>query len=182
MRIAIVSDAIYPYNKGGKETRIFELSTRLAAAGHEVDIYTMKWWDQPGKIRIEQGVTLHAISRKYPLYHGERRSMAEGMLFGLASFKLLNKSFDVVDVDHMPYFPLFSMWLVCALKRKPMVATWHEVWGGGYWREYLGRLGFAAAMLEKLTVKLPDRIIAVSPFTAERLTACCIPPCPWLKL
>ena len=27
MRIAYISDAIYPYNKGGKEKRLFEIST-----------------------------------------------------------------------------------------------------------------------------------------------------------
>ena len=32
-RVAIVSDAIYPYNKGGKEVRYYEISRRLAASG-----------------------------------------------------------------------------------------------------------------------------------------------------
>jgi len=169
VKIAIVSDSIYPYHKGGKETRIFELSTRLAKAGNDVHIYTMKWWDQPGRIRKENGVTLHAISRKYKLYSGGRRSMVQGVLFGVACFRLLSEPFDVVDVDHMPYFPLFSMWIVCRLKRKPMTATWHEVWGGSYWRDYLGHLGFIASLLERLTVRIPDHIVAVSEFTAERL-------------
>src|SRR5664279_4133987 len=128
-RIAIVSDAVYPYNKGGKETRIHELSTRLVRSGHDVTIYTMKWWSTPEKTRIEEGVTLQAISPLYPLYNGERRSIKEGILFGLACFGLLWKKFDVLDVDHMPYFPLFSLKVVSLLRRKPMLATWHEVWG-----------------------------------------------------
>jgi glycosyltransferase involved in cell wall biosynthesis len=169
MRIAFVTDAIHPYNKGGKETRIFELTTRLSRMGHDVHVYTMKWWDGKERTRRENGVTLHAICPKMALYHDERRSISEGILFGVSTLRLLFESFDVVDVDHMPYFPLFFMRIVCGVRRKPMIATWHEVWGRDYWREYLGRLGFIAATMERLSVKLPDRIIAVSPHTAARL-------------
>ncbi len=168
-RIAIVSDAIFPYNTGGKETRIYELSTRLAASGHEVHIYTMHWWKNQSNHRTENGVHLHAISPLYPLYAGERRSIRQGILFGLACFRLITAKFDVIDVDHMPYFPLFSVRIVAWLKRKPMLATWHEVWGRTYWKSYLGRLGIIAYMLEKLSVLMPNQIIAVSDMTAARL-------------
>lgn len=168
-RIAIVSDAIFPYNNGGKETRIYELSTRLAASGHDVHIYTMHWWSDAGSHRVENGVHLHAISPLYPLHAGERRSIRQGILFGLACFKLITAKFDVIDVDHMPYFPLFSVRIVTWLKRKPMYATWHEVWGRAYWKTYLGRLGIIGYVMEKLTVLLPNQIIAVSDMTAARL-------------
>ncbi len=169
MRVAIVSDAIYPYNKGGKETRIHKLSTYLAQDGFDVHIYTMKWWDEPTKIRQENGITFHAISRLMPLYDGDRRSIAEGVLFGVSTLSLLKERFDVVDVDHMPYFPLFFMKFVCLIKRKPMIATWHEVWGMPYWRNYLGKAGIIAGILEKLTVLMPTKIIAASQLTADRL-------------
>jgi glycosyltransferase involved in cell wall biosynthesis len=169
MRIAIVSDAVHPYHKGGKETRWMEVSTRLAAMGHDVHVYTMKWWDGPAVERMENGVHLHAISRLWPLYSGERRSVAEGVFFSVACFRLLNETFDVVDVDHMPGFPLFTVRLVAWLKGKPMIGTWHEVWGRDYWQQYLGRAGLLAAGLEWLSARMPDRIVAVSPQTAERL-------------
>jgi glycosyltransferase involved in cell wall biosynthesis len=169
MRIAIVSDAIYPYHKGGKETRWMEVSTRLAQMGHEVHIYTMKWWHGPELERVENGVHLHAISRQWPLYNGEKRSVLQGVLFSVACFRLLSEQFDVIDVDHMPGFPLFSIRLVAWLKRKPMIGTWHEVWGRDYWRQYMGWPGELAAVLEWLSAWMPDRIVAVSPQTAERL-------------
>lgn len=169
MRIAIVSDAIMPYNMGGKEQRIAQMSQRLSKAGHDVHIYTMKWWDGP-KVIEENGVWLHGIMKKRPLYKGERRSISEGVCFGLASLKLIKARFDLVDVDHMPYFPLYSMWLVCLIKRKPMFATWHEVWNKTYWQSYLGNtLGTIAYIIEKTSGLLPGKIIAVSPLTAERL-------------
>jgi len=70
MNIAIVSDAIYPYNKGGKEKKIFEISTRLVKKGHRVTIYCMKWWK--GKdIKVENGVILNAISPLYLYMQGK---------------------------------------------------------------------------------------------------------------
>lgn len=167
--IAFVSDAVYPYNKGGKETRLHEISTRLAVEGWDVHIFCMKWW-KGDKDRVEEGVHIHAISPYYPLYSGNRRSMKEGILFGLSCFHLLRYDFDVIDVDHMPFFPLFSIKVVCMLKRKKMFATWHEVWGMNYWREYLGRVkGTIAGVIELASVKTPDGIIAVSQMTADRL-------------
>jgi glycosyltransferase involved in cell wall biosynthesis len=166
--IAIVSDAVHPYHKGGKETRILELSTRLAKQGHDVHIYTMRWWKGESH-RVENGVHLHAISRLYPLYTGERRSIKQGILFALACLKLIREDFDIAEVDHMPFFPLYTVKIVCILKRKPMFATWHEVWGRKYWNEYLGKLGSIAYLIERFSVYLPDRIIAVSPLTARRL-------------
>lgn len=167
-KLAIVSDAIHPYNKGGKETRIHELSTRLAKQGHEVHIYTMKWWDGPND-RIEHGVQLHAISKRYPLYSGDRRSIRTSLHFALHVLKMLRADFDVADVDHMPFFPLFSMKFVCLIKRRPLYATWHEVWGRKTWKDYLGKLWFFGYIVERYSVRLPNHIIAVSPQTASRL-------------
>ncbi len=166
--IAFVSDAIYPYNKGGKEKRLYEISTRLAKKGHNVHIYTMKWWDGP-KTRTENGVHLHAICRKYPLYNGGRRSIKQGLMFGLSCLNLFRAKFDIIDVDHMPFFPIYSVWLVCKLRRKKMYATWHEVWGKEYWRQYLGKKGNIAAVIEKFSVRLPHTITAVSLQTKEQL-------------
>ena len=168
-RVAIISDSIEPYNSGGKETRIFELSTRLAAAGYDVHIYTMHWWKDRAKHQIQNGVHVHALCKLYPLYNGERRSIKQGILFGLSCFKLLGERFDVVDVDHMPYFPLYSVRIVAWLKRKSMIATWHEVWGHAYWKTYLGRAGVIAYAVEKMSTYLPSTIISVSKITDSRL-------------
>lgn len=167
-KIAFISDAIWPYNKGGKEKRLFDISTRLSQDNFDVHIYTMKWWAGPN-ITKENGVTLHAISKLYPLYSGDRRSIKEGVLFGLSCLRLITEDWDVIDVDHMPFFPLFFVKLVCLLKRKKMIATWHEVWGKEYWKEYLGKSGGIAYLVEKLAVLMPDIIISVSEHTYSKL-------------
>jgi glycosyltransferase involved in cell wall biosynthesis len=103
------------------------------------------------------------------LQSGDKRSLKQGLLFGLATLKLLFVKFDVIDVDHMPFFPLFSAKLVCLLRGKPMYATWHEVWGRQYWQTYLGTAGIVAALIEKIAFYLPNTIISVSQHTTKKL-------------
>lgn len=170
MKIAIVSDSVYPYHKGGKERRFFEISTRLARRGHEVTIYCMKWWSGPEKTRVENGVRLRAISPLYPLYSGSRRSIRQGVLFGLNCLRLLFEKWDVIEVDHMPYFPLYFTRIVCWLKGKKMYATWNEVWGRRYWVRYMdGLSGLVGYIIERCGVMLPDFFISISEHTSERL-------------
>ena len=169
MRIVFVSDAIYPYNKGGKEKRLHELSTRLAAMGHEVHIYTMHWWATPEATRIESGVRLHAISRRYDMYHNGRRSMKQAVLFSLACLKLFTAKFDVMDVDHIPLFPVFAAWLVCAARGKRLYATWHEALSADDWVGYMGAMGRLAALVERASTMLPYQITAASGQTKRLL-------------
>jgi glycosyltransferase involved in cell wall biosynthesis len=167
MNIAYVTDAIYPYNKGGKEKRLYELSMQLVKMGHDVHIYSMKWWNGPEMERIEHGVHLHAISKLYPMYHNDRRSIHEGVMFGFACFRMFRVAFDTVDVDHMPFFPLFSMWFVCKVKRKHFYATWHEALKRSEWTNYMGLLGNFAAIMERISAFLPRTITASSSHTEE---------------
>lgn len=169
MKILFVSDAIYPYNKGGKEKRIHELATRLVKDGHDVHIFTMNWW-QGAIIKEENKIILHGICSLKNLYTKGRRSIYQGIYFSAKLLKfLLKEKFDVLDVDETPFFPVYVCKLVALLKRKKLFATWHEVWGKKYWREYLGIKGFLAYYVEKYATRLPDIFLAVSDFTKKRL-------------
>jgi glycosyltransferase involved in cell wall biosynthesis len=167
--VALVSDAIFPYHRGGKEIRYHELTRRLAGRA-ELHVYTMHWWDGP-RVRKDEAVTLHAISPLLPLYTNTRRSFRQAIVFALGCIRLLISRFDVLEADHMPYLQILVLRFVATVKRKRFVVTWHEVWGQSYWRQYLGWAGFAAWFVEELAMRLPDHIIAASPHTAERLSA-----------
>jgi glycosyltransferase involved in cell wall biosynthesis len=167
--VALVSDAIFPYHRGGKEVRYHELSRRLAGRA-EVHVYTMHWWDGP-RVRRDEAITLHAISPLIPLYSRNRRSFRQAIFFALACVRLLASRFDVLEADHMPYLQILVLRFVATVKRKRFVVTWHEVWGQSYWRQYLGWAGLAAGFVEELAMRLPDHIIAASSHTAERLGA-----------
>jgi len=170
-KIVFVSDAIYPYMKGGKEKRLHEITKRLAAMGHDVHIYTMHWWPDRDLVQREDGVYLHALCKQYEMYHGDRRTIKEGILFGLACFKLLRVRFDVLDVDHMPFFPVFSTWVVCLLRGRRLYATWHEALSHKEWVGYMGSSGIIAALIERLSTRLPYRITAASLHTKDLLAS-----------
>jgi len=170
LRIALVSDSVLPFHKGGKESRIDYLAHALVGLGHDVHIYTMKWWDEPTQTYTHDGITFHAISKLYPLYVGKRRSFKEGIFFGLACLKMLRYDWDILEADHMPYFPLFSLKFVNLFKRKPFFATWHEAVGLKAWRRYIGTpAGTVAYLLERFALSMPRHIIVVSERTRDLL-------------
>jgi len=168
MKIAFVTDVIYPYIKGGAEKRFYEFSLRLRDAGNEVHVYGIKWWEGPS-ILVKDGITYHGVCRPKRLYEGGRRSIFEAVAFAPALlFPLLRERFDVIDCNQHPYFSIFSCKLASLLRGGKFYVTWHEVWGD-YWYEYLGLRGFFGKQIEKLAVRMPDRIIAVSGKTAVDL-------------
>ena len=165
--IALVTDAIAPYHRGGKEQRYQALAPRLARDA-EVHVYTMNWWQGPS-VRRDGDVSYHAIAPLLPLYAGERRSVREALVFAACCVRLITARFDVIEADHMPYLHLLPLKLITLLRRRRLVVTWHECWGRAYWEDYLGPLGRIGWLCESLSARLPDVIIAASPQTARRL-------------
>ncbi|HPJ30176.1 MAG TPA: glycosyltransferase family 4 protein [Methanothrix sp.] len=167
MKIAYVHDVLYPSVKGGAEKRVWEVSRRLADKGHEVHIFTMRYWD--GGAAVERdGVHLHGICRPGELYVGGRRSIAAAIRFSAKFLQSFRGDYDVIDAQEFPYLPCFSAKVHSKLKRAPLVITWHEVWGD-YWREYLGMMAPLGMLVEKETVRLPQKIIPVSERVREDL-------------
>lgn len=164
----MVSDAIYPFHKGGKEVRYHHLCPRLARQGFDVHVFTMQWW-AGARHRRDDGVEYTAVTRCLPLYVGERRSILQAVLFSLGCFRMLGYHFDAIEADQMPNLPLFPLRVVATLKRVPLIVSWHEVWGEEYWCEYLGRWGVVGAALERMAMRLPDHIVAVNAETRARL-------------
>jgi glycosyltransferase involved in cell wall biosynthesis len=167
----LVYDAVYPYQKGGGERRFRALAEQLAAAGCEVDLYGMRGWKGRAPVQVSPRVRLHGLCRSRRMYTGSgRRSILQSILFGLACFKLIGRRFDVIDCCGFPFFSLFSCRVVAAVRRRPLVSTWHEVWGPAYWRDYLGPIGGRiGALVERVAVTLPDRIICPSRMTGRRV-------------
>ena len=168
--VALVTDAVAPYHFGGKEQRTAQIARHLTPWA-EVHIYTMKWWSEPSDVIVtDDGVGLYAVAPKRELYTGDRRSIRQAVFFALHCLRLLWARFDRIEVDSIPVFPLFTTKIVCVIRRKQLVSTWHEVWGETYWGDYLGRWpGAIAAALERAAVRLPNHVIAASEHTAERI-------------
>jgi len=169
LRVAVVSDALYPWHKGGKEVRYLHLLTGLPQQGMDVDVYSMKWWDHnPEVIHTDGGsLTYHAICPRIAMYQKERRSIFQAIAFSISTLRLLTRKFDVIEADHMPFLQLIPLRFVAWLKRVPLVVTWNEVWGKERWRSCV--IGSGAALIEHICTRLPDAIISISSGTAEKL-------------
>lgn len=165
--VAIVTDAVAPYHRGGKEQWYQGMAPRLNRYA-DVHVYTMKWWKGPSTVHHD-GVPYHAISKHMSLYGQERRSIGQAVGFALSCFRLLRADFDVLVADHMPYLQLFPLKFVALARRRPLVVIWHEVWSFQQWRAYLGIGGTVAWCLERLAKRLPDYVISTSSHTAEKL-------------
>ncbi|MGB8310395.1 MAG: glycosyltransferase family 4 protein [Halobacteriota archaeon] len=171
-------DAIYPYNMGGADKRLWELARKLAENGeHDVHIYGMKWWDGDDVI-VTDNVVLHGVCDVYELYSDSGvRSIKEAMVFSLKVLPhLLKDEYDIIDCNQFPYFPCISGKIASMVKRKPLVITWLEVWDD-YWYDYLGKTGGTIGKLvEKFTMRLSDGIVAVSNKTRDDLIRCGVRP------
>jgi glycosyltransferase involved in cell wall biosynthesis len=149
---------------GGADKRLWELARKLAEnSKHEVHIYGMKWWQGPDTI-VTNNVHLHGVCKVRELYNEDGvRSIKEALVFSLkVLLPLLKADYDVIDCNQFPYLPCFSGKIASIIKRKPLVITWLEVWDV-YWRSYLGTIGGSVGrIIERLTMRLPDGIVAIS--------------------
>ncbi len=172
MRIAFVYDALVPFCNGGAERRYFELATRLAKR-HEVHYVTWGYWG-PEPTVVRDGVTLHGVGAPRPFYGDDgRRTLREMAEFAIRLPRVLGRlDVDVVDVSATPYLPVYTAWLATRWSRTPLVATWHEFWGE-HWQTYLPDrpvLSRLARLAEAAARPFADRRVAVSAFTARRMT------------
>jgi glycosyltransferase involved in cell wall biosynthesis len=165
-KVVIVSDALAPWHKGGKEERYEQLAKHFQSDDIEIVFATMKWWQ--GK--DPQGYV--SICPRIAMYNSDGgRSVWQSVRFAVACLKVYKLKPDLIECDQIPFLPIFTLWFVAKLRRIPITVTWHEVWGIQYWQEYAPKIARFASICEKLTKRLPDRIIANSEFTANRLRA-----------
>lgn len=168
MKIAYISDAIYPFRRGGAPKRIHEFSKCLARRGHEVHIFGFKWWGS-GEELERDGVTLHGICNPVLLHVKGRRSMGEAVYFSSMVFPYLVKHrFDVIDCNEPPYLHCYPVKVSCLLRKMPLIITCHEVWNS-YWHEYLGALGVIGKIVERNVKGLSDKLIAVTNYVKNSL-------------
>jgi len=171
MKLAIIYDMLYPYSIGGAEIRNYHFARELSKKGHEVHLFGVKLWEGKDAIK-KDGLYYHGVCRYKQKYKfNGKRSIFEPLYFSYKLFfYFLNskQDFDIIDCASFPYFPVFACKVYSMLKRKPLIITWHEYWGN-YWYKYLGWKGFFGKIIEKLTIKLTDNIVAVSDRTKSKL-------------
>lgn len=167
LRIGFVYDAVYPWEKGGAQKRIYELATRLAKK-HEVHLFGMKYWNG-SKCVEKDGITYHGVCNPYELYTEGRRSITQAIKFATALTKpLLEEDLDILDCQQFPYFPVFTSKIHELLHKSELIVTWYEVWDD-YWYDYLGRKGICGQVIERSTVRLGNTIVPISDYIKNDL-------------
>jgi glycosyltransferase involved in cell wall biosynthesis len=168
MKVAFVNDALHPWEKGGVQKRIWEVSRRMSD-DHDVHVYGMKYWDGPDTIE-RKGVVLHGICEQRDLYTDDgRRSIPQALYFARNVVRpIRNGDFDIVESQKSSYFPVMATELATTLKDTVHVGMWTEVWED-YWYDYMGYMGVGGEVIERFTVQLPDAIVALSDHIAADL-------------
>ncbi|MFW9886941.1 MAG: glycosyltransferase family 4 protein, partial [Candidatus Thorarchaeota archaeon] len=173
LKLAIVSDTIYPWTKGGAEIRYYEIYRRLAQK-HNVHWFTMKYRGMRNETFNFEGIEVHCVcTGPDNLYRNGRRRLFPALFYTLGILLQMRKyRFDVIDVNETPFIPLFVIWLLRLIhSRTTIVSVWHEHWSLQYWQRYLGLLmGIGGYIIQHATSHIPDVLIPVSN-TTKRLVA-----------
>ena len=164
MKIAVISDVIYPWVKGGGERRYYEVYKRLAQK-HEVHWYTMFYKGMPSKNFVHEGMNVHCVCKAPEnLYCKARRKILPAIKFSLAIIPaLVRERFDVIDSNQFPYLHNFPVKL---FKKNRFIISWLEVWDKDYCREYCSPLIFH---VQNSVLKLPDKIASISESTTRKI-------------
>jgi glycosyltransferase involved in cell wall biosynthesis len=172
MHVCLVYDCLFPWTVGGAERWMRNVGEALAENGHEVTYLTRRQWPEGDEPDVP-GVRVVAVSPPSELYGADgKRRIAPPLRFGAGVLRHLMRHGHRYDVVHTASFPYFSL-LAAALARGRggyrLVADWHEVWSRSYWREYLGHLGWAGALVQRACARVRQRAFCFSHLHAERL-------------
>lgn len=162
MKILFVLEHFHPYI-GGAEKLFYELTTALAKSGHEVAVITTRFRPDLPEQEDIQGVSVVRVNCRNRYW------------FSVASLPVIRRMAKKYDVVHTTsYNAALPAWIGAALSKKPVLITFHEVWGQLWWQ-----LPFANVLQrtlffswEQLLLKLPfRRFIGVSDYTRQALRA-----------
>ena len=168
MRVLLAYDCLYPETMGGVEHRNYQLALALAARGHQV---TLTGWTAAPR-ELAPGVDVLPLpSRRAVAPLAARRRAGDALRFARSVLRLPLERFDVVETANIPFAHVLPLAWRCTLADRPLVVTWHEVWGR-HWHAFLrSALWPAFAAVELLAAQAGDATLVVSPLTAERLLA-----------
>jgi len=162
MKVILVSDVAPPWSVGGAERRIEQLREGLRKFEVEFEIATMKW-DK------KKNSSYKFISPYISIHKNGRRSILSSVIFSLCTLRLITAKVDLIEVNQFPILPIFPAWLIAKIKGIPLTATWHESWTLNDWRDYSPKRGYLMHRIMRLSLKLPNKIVAASELTYREL-------------
>jgi glycosyltransferase involved in cell wall biosynthesis len=172
VRIAFVSDAVYPWHFGGVEV-LEHTEARTLAKAHDVHFFSMQWPGM-GKTFRQEGITYHTSHRvtQNKFYRHGRRSIREALVFSVSLFRIFRYKFDFVIANEFPVLHLPILKLYCMLRGCKLIVNVYEVWNKKYWTQYLGLLpGLLANAYASVSLTVADAYITISSTTMNNLIA-----------
>lgn len=137
MRLAFISEYLFPYIKGGAERRFWEIARRLAKR-HEVHYYTAYLPNFPSKEFEVEGVMIHS----YGFWNAVGKLITPFLFSILTPVKLGYA--DVYIFNQFP--PTTTLFSIHRLPQRGCVYCVHELWDKKIWRmhagKFLGAIGF----------------------------------------
>jgi glycosyltransferase involved in cell wall biosynthesis len=159
------SDLYHPYLLGGGERRMYEIAIRLAKK-HEVHIITRKFSGLPA-YEICEGVHIHRVPVPSGAIKLESPTDGSAFMAGALIGGLKLGDFDVYAPQQ--FFPLPPLFMVARTRKRPIVATIHDVYRETWLQKY-GLKGSLMAVFEKVMLKLPyTKIVTVSSASKQKL-------------
>lgn len=176
MKLAFVTDKIYPFYNGGYEKRYYELARRLSKK-HEIHVYTSV------KNPVRDGIIYHRVrgTVSYVGFDGQR-NLSSDAIFALNLVRSFRPNFDIVDCNFIPPFLCWIPAIYSRFTRERLVLTVHETYDSSigeivrarnqdsHFGPVLNRVlpSFSKAVFHA-TLRAADVLIAVSSITGNSL-------------
>ncbi len=175
MRLAFVSDSVFPWFNGGIEKRRYVIMRKLVESGNEVHCFTMHRDGMPGKDFMYNGIKYHCVGEAADwqgMYSGggKRRSTKMPLRFAIRLFtKIFPYRFDALDADSFPFLHIIPLYFYSLVRGIKFSVTWHEVWSRSFWEHYLSWFGNVGYAVEWLCARSADVHIANASSTKDLL-------------
>ena len=171
MKIAFISDAVYPWNVGGLETLESTEAQELAKT-HEVHFFSLKWPGMKKDFR-QNNISYHTLHDITPerFYRHGRRSIRESLWYSFGLFRIFFYRFDYIQSNEFPILQIPMLKIYCKLYNCKLILDIHEIWAKEYWTDYLGGgiSGNLANAYASFLLRMADAYIANSTATANSL-------------
>jgi glycosyltransferase involved in cell wall biosynthesis len=169
LSIAVFPEYFYPH-VGGAEVWTANIVKYLAEAGHHVEVFTYR---MPGATsgQVLFGVKVHRMGKPFVI-GGARPYFKRILIHSACSFLIIMKKTSRFDVIVAQYSPLLALKPVSRVRRIPIVAIFHDVYGLESSIQGKGILRGLIRYIfgDLLITRLPyDAIVAVSDATKRKL-------------
>ncbi|MFH1420522.1 MAG: glycosyltransferase family 4 protein, partial [Candidatus Aenigmatarchaeota archaeon] len=166
IRVALCTELFYPLY-GGVERRVYEMAERMHKFGADVIVLTSTS-DYEGVLERSRVKQVSRCTLTIP----PNRSLAFCIQYWFNTFRaLMKEDYDVIDANgHLAILPAA---IASFLRRKPMVATIHDLYLGQWKQMYTSRksvFGLFMEMLTGLAAKQSNTVLTLNTSLKKRIS------------